>query len=148
MSQFNNNRILIIDEIITKTDVNINQIELELTESSIMDDVESAIENMRILTNMGLNISIDDFGTGSSSFSYLKQFTINKLKIDRKFIKDTPDNHEDVAIVEAIMEMAYKLNLKEATCDVIQGCFLGKPMPADEATRRMQDNDWENQHLL
>jgi len=154
----------IIEEIIKKTGANIKQLELELTESSIMDDAENSIENMRILTDMGLNIAIDDFGTGYSSFSYIKQFTINKLKIDRTFICDTPQEQDDVAIVEAIIAMAHRLKLKvvaegvetaeqlaflqAAKCDVIQGYFLGKPMPSEEATKRLQDDDWPNQERI
>jgi len=154
----------VIKEIIEKTGANINQLELELTESSIMDDAENSIESMRILTDMGLNISIDDFGTGYSSFSYIKQFTIDKLKIDRSFISDTPQEQDDVAIVEAIIAMAHRLKLKvvaegvetaeqlaflqAANCDVIQGYFLGKPMTSDEATKRLQGDDWPNQELI
>jgi len=154
----------VIEETIKKTGANIQQLELELTESSIMDDAENSIESMRILTDMGLNIAIDDFGTGYSSFSYIKQFTINKLKIDRAFISDTPQDQDDVAIVEAIIAMAHRLKLKvvaegvetaeqleflkAAKCDVIQGYFLGKPMTSDEATKRLQKGDWPNQELI
>ncbi|RDH82352.1 MAG: hypothetical protein DIZ80_08640 [endosymbiont of Galathealinum brachiosum] len=154
----------IIEETINKTGADITKLELELTESSIMDDAESSVESMRILTDMGLNISIDDFGTGYSSFSYIKQFSIDKLKIDRTFIKDTPVDQDDVAIVEAIIAMAHRLKLKvvaegvetneqleflkNAKCDVIQGYFLGKPMSADEATKRLQENNWPNQDLI
>ena len=153
-----------IKQIIDKTGADITKLELELTESSIMDDAESSVESMRILTAMGINISIDDFGTGYSSFSYIKQFSIDKLKIDRAFIKDTPVDQDDVAIVEAIIAMAHKLKLKvvaegvetkeqleflmAAKCDVIQGYFLGKPMSADEATKRLLENNWPNQDLI
>jgi len=154
----------IIEEIVLQTEADVEKLDLELTEGSIMDDVESAIENMRQLSEMGINISIDDFGTGYSSFSHIKQFAIDKLKIDRAFIKDTPEDEDDVAIVEAIIAMARRLKikvvaegvetaeqlafLKKAKCDVIQGYLLGKPMPADEATRRLQENDWPNHDLL
>lgn len=154
----------IIKQTVAATGANINNLELELTEGSIMDDVESSIENMRRLSAMGLNISIDDFGTGYSSFSYIKKFSIDKLKIDREFIKDTPDDEDDVAIVEAIIAMAQRLKLKvvaegvetpeqlkflrQAQCDVIQGYLLGEPMTAEEATRRLQENDWPNQNLI
>jgi len=154
----------IVEETIRETGANIKQLELELTEGSIMDNVEKTIESMRILSDMGLKISIDDFGTGYSSFSYIKRFTIDKLKIDREFIKDTPDDEDDVAIVEAIIAMAHKLKLKvvaegvetaeqleflkKARCDIIQGYLLGDPMSADEATVRLQKNHWPNQNLL
>ena len=154
----------IITEIINDTGANENNLELELTEGSIMDDVESSIVNMRSLSEMGLNISIDDFGTGYSSFSYIKQFAIDKIKIDRTFIKDTPQDEDDAAIVEAIIAMAKRLKLKvvgegvetaeqlsflrRAGCDVVQGYLLGRPMPRDEATQRLKDNDWPNAELL
>ncbi len=154
----------IIEDIIKKTGADITKLELELTESSIMDDVENSIKNMRMLTDMGVNISIDDFGTGYSSFGYIKKFTIDKLKIDRAFIKDTPEDRDDVAIVEAIIAMAHRLRikvvaegvetaeqlafLKKAKCDVIQGYFLGKPMTSAEATKRLLEKDWPNQELI
>ncbi len=154
----------IMQETAKKYNVGFNQLELELTEGSIMDDVEKTIENMQKLTDMGLNISIDDFGTGYSSFSYIKRFAIDKLKIDREFIKDTPEDDDDVAIVEAIIAMAHRLKLKvvaegvetaeqleflkKAKCDVIQGYLLGEPMTAEEATRRLQAQDWPNQNLI
>ncbi len=150
----------ILEETILETGADINQLELELTEGSIMDDVEKTIENMRILTDMGIKISIDDFGTGYSSFSYIKRFTIDKLKIDREFIKDTPTDEDDVAIVEAIIAMAHRLKLKvvaegvenaeqleflkKAHCDIVQGYYLGSPMTADEVTQRVQKNEWPN----
>jgi len=154
----------IVEKTIQETGADIHQLELELTEGSIMDDVERTIENMRILTAMGINISIDDFGTGYSSFSYIKKFSIAKLKIDRAFIKDTPQDEDDVAIVEAIIAMAHRLKLQvvaegvetreqlalleNAQCDVIQGYLLGEPMSAEEVTRRLKENDWPNQGLL
>jgi len=154
----------IITEIIKDTGANLQSLELELTESSIMDDVKSSIVNMHDLAKMGLNISIDDFGTGYSSFSYIKQFAIDKIKIDRSFIKDTPDDTDDSAIVEAIIAMAKRLKLKvvgegvetaeqldflrHAGCDVVQGYLLGRPMHGNEATQRLKANDWPNAELL
>lgn len=148
----------IIDDICQQEQCDVSQLEIELTESSIMDDVESSIQNMSVLSGMGLSISIDDFGTGYSSFSYIKQFAIDKLKIDRAFIKDTPGNEDDVAIVEAIIAMAKRLRIKvvaegvetmeqvefllKAKCDYIQGYIMGVPMPEAEATERLDSADW------
>ena len=163
--EFNEQKLqTIIEGIITETGADVTKLDLELTEGSIMDDVDSAIENMRKLSEMGMNISIDDFGTGYSSFSHIKQFAIDKLKIDRAFIKDTPQDEDDVAIVEAIIAMAKRLKikvvaegvetaeqlayLKNVKCDFIQGYLLGKPMPVDEITRRLKEDDWLNQDLL
>lgn len=102
----------VISEVVEASGIDIHRLALELTESSIMEDVENSIETMRELSEMGLTISIDDFGTGYSSFSYLKQFTIAKLKIDREFIRDIPHNEDDAAIVEAIIAMAKRLKIR------------------------------------
>lgn len=163
--EFNEQKLqAIIERIIAETGADISKLELELTEGSIMDDVGSVIENMKKLSELGMKISIDDFGTGYSSFSHIKQFVIDKLKIDRVFIKDTPQDEDDVAIVEAIIAMAKRLKikvvaegvetaeqlayLKDVKCDVIQGYLLGRPMPVDEVTRRLKEGDWPNQDLL
>lgn len=154
----------IVQEICKQEGDVISQLEIELTESSIMDDVESSIKNMGMLSDMGLTISIDDFGTGYSSFSYIKQFAIDKLKIDRAFIKDTPADEDDVAIVEAIIAMAKRLKIKvvaegvetqeqvdfllKANCDYLQGYFMGRPMPEEVATERLIANNWPLQTLF
>lgn len=153
----------VISEVVEASGIDIHRLALELTESSIMEDVENSIETMRELSEMGLTISIDDFGTGYSSFSYLKQFTIAKLKIDREFIRDIPHNEDDAAIVEAIIAMAKRLKirvvaegvesreqlqfLKSAGCDMVQGYLLGKPMPELQAGLCLQDDSWLREHL-
>lgn len=153
----------IVQEICKQEGNKISQLEIELTESSIMDDVESSIKNMSMLSDMGLTISIDDFGTGYSSFSYIKQFAIDKLKIDRTFIKDTPEDEDDVAIVEAIIAMAQRLKIRvvaegvetqeqinfllKANCDYLQGYMMGRPMPEEVATARLIANDWPLHNL-
>ncbi len=162
--EFNEQKLeLMIQQIVEETGVDIHRLELELTESSIMDDVKKAIDNMQKLSDIGVSISIDDFGTGYSSFSYIKQFAIDKLKIDRAFVKDIPADEDDAAIVEAIIAMAKRLKIKvvaegvetveqvefllRAKCDYIQGFILGKPMPVDEITRRLKENDWPLHYL-
>jgi len=101
-----------------------------------------------VIKNLGINIAIDDFGTGYSSLSYLKKLPIDKLKIDKSFIIDIPDNKEDAAITNAIIGIAENLNLKviaegvetkrqkdylsQAGCHLIQGYINYKPMPAEE----------------
>jgi diguanylate cyclase (GGDEF)-like protein len=153
----------IISEVVEEAGIDINRLALELTESSIMEDVENSIETMRELSEMGVTISIDDFGTGYSSFSYLKQFTIAKLKIDREFIRDIPHNEDDCAIVEAIIAMAKRLKirvvaegvesleqlqfLQRAGCDMVQGYLLGKPMPEMQASLCLQDDSWLREQL-
>ncbi|DAB35184.1 MAG TPA: GGDEF domain-containing protein [Sulfurospirillum sp. UBA12182] len=119
-------------------------VELEITESYIMYHPEKSIEILDELHQKGFKISIDDFGTGYSSLSYLKKLPVDKLKIDRSFIKDLPQDSEDSAITKTIITLAKNLNLeviaegvetqaqdlflKENGCDSVQGYFYAKPM--------------------
>lgn len=123
-------------------------LELELTESAIMSDVEDNIIRLQNLKNMGVTIAVDDFGTGYSSLSYLKKFPIDTLKIDRSFIEDIADNENDEAIVKAIMALAESMNLNVVAegietieqlrilhtfnCGLIQGFYFSKPLTNDE----------------
>jgi len=124
-------------------------IELEITESHLMSDVEDAIRQLHTIKDLGVSISIDDFGTGYSSLSYLKRFPVDTLKIDRSFIKDIPGDISDVEITGAIIAMAQKLGLeviaegaetqeqidflKQNGCYNVQGYFFSKPLPEHEA---------------
>ncbi|MCP4695481.1 MAG: EAL domain-containing protein [Gammaproteobacteria bacterium] len=147
-----------IDSLIQELHLDSKYLELELTESLIMPNAEETIETLQSLKDLGMQISIDDFGTGYSSLSYLKRFPIDILKIDRAFIMDIKDGHEDSTLVTAIIAMAHKLNLKVVAegvetqeqleflqahnCDYVQGYLLGKPMPAEEFRRLLkQDNN-------
>ena len=123
-------------------------LELEITESLLMQDVEHAISIMQALKALGISLAIDDFGTGYSSLSYLQRFPIDRLKIDRSFVKDLPTSAGSVAIAQAIIIMAHSLNLSviaegvetesqqafliEKNCDEIQGYYISKPLLADE----------------
>jgi diguanylate cyclase (GGDEF)-like protein/PAS domain S-box-containing protein len=123
-------------------------IELELTESMLMDNVEATKRTLTQLHNNGFNLAIDDFGTGYSSLAYLKEFPIDKLKIDRSFIKDINRSKDDAAITTAVIAMAHKLGLSvlaegventsqlqflnEHHCDSIQGYYYSRPIPADQ----------------
>jgi diguanylate cyclase (GGDEF)-like protein len=129
-------------------------LELELTESLVMQDPEQAAEMLNELKSMGLTLSIDDFGTGYSSLAYLKRFPIDSVKVDRSFVKDIPGDAEDVAIVEAVIALARSLglrvvaegvetaeqheHLKGIGCDEMQGYLKSKPLPADDITRLLQ----------
>ena len=123
-------------------------LELELTESILMDDMSYTLEMLRDLKGMGVDLAIDDFGTGYSSLSYLKQFPIDRLKIDRTFVKCLPDDEEDQRITQAIIAIAHSFNLavvaegverqeqveflSQHGCEAVQGYLFGRPMGADE----------------
>jgi diguanylate cyclase (GGDEF)-like protein len=123
-------------------------LELELTESILIQDTEKVLEAVQRLKSYDIQLSIDDFGTGYSSLSYLKRFNVDKLKIDRSFVCDMAANPNDAVLVRAIIQMARSLNLKTIAegvedehqlsflrlqyCDEGQGYHFAPPMPADE----------------
>ncbi|MEB3290331.1 MAG: EAL domain-containing protein [Leptolyngbya sp.] len=125
-------------------------LELEITETVAMADVETSIRRLLALRQLGIRISMDDFGTGYSCLSYLKQIPLNSLKIDRAFVRDLPANAADQAMVQAITAMAQGLGLsivaegvetleqvnylRRYHCFAMQGYLLGKPLPAKDAT--------------
>ncbi|MEW5769551.1 MAG: EAL domain-containing protein [Pseudomonadota bacterium] len=125
-------------------------IEVEITESALMRDVENAVAKLRKLADQGVDISIDDFGTGYSSLSYLKKLPVHTLKIDRSFIHDLNSHQSGATIVAGITAMAKGLNLKvvaegveteeqlaylrDLGCDAYQGYFYSRPITADKAT--------------
>ncbi len=124
------------------------QLELELTESMIMQDVDQALGTMEELERLGVQLSIDDFGTGYSSLAALKTFPVGRLKIDMSFIKGLPDDEDDRTVAAAVISLGQKLKLKVIAegvetaeqadflrsnrCDEMQGYHLSKPIPADE----------------
>ena len=126
------------------------QLELEITESTIMQHIDAAASTMRALHCSGMKISIDDFGTGYSSLNHLKRFPINTVKIDRSFIRDITIDSDDAAIVSAIISMAHSMGLRviaegvetaaqlsilrDLQCNEIQGFLFSPPVPPDEAT--------------
>jgi diguanylate cyclase (GGDEF)-like protein len=121
-------------------------LELELTESAVMQDAESSVQIMRKLSDLGLRISVDDFGTGYSSLSYLRRLPLDKLKIDRSFIREIVTSRDDAEIVRAIVTLAHSLHLKVIAegvetaeqltflrslgCDQYQGYYCSPPLPA------------------
>ncbi len=120
-------------------------IELEITETALLKDTRDTQTNVRALSDMGVCITLDDFGTGQSSLSLLKRFPIGRLKIDRSFVSGLPLDSEDVAIVGAVLSLAHALDipvvgegvedeaqlafLQQRDCDDVQGFLLGRPMP-------------------
>jgi diguanylate cyclase (GGDEF)-like protein/PAS domain S-box-containing protein len=123
-------------------------LELEITESLLMQDAEGAIGILRDLKELGVLLAIDDFGTGYSSLSYLKRFPIDRLKIDRELVRDITTNAEDAAITKAVIAMAKTMNLRviaegveteeellfltKKRCHEIQGFYLSRPVPAED----------------
>lgn len=132
-------------------------LELELTEGSIMEDIDSSIRTLDALHDMGIRISIDDFGTGYSSLSYLKRFPVDYLKIDRSFVDGVPEDKDDIAIIQSIIALSRKLGiatiaegveteeqlrfLEDEGCDGVQGFLLSHPLPGEEALA------WLSQHV-
>jgi diguanylate cyclase (GGDEF)-like protein len=147
-SQFHEPELVVeLAAILKSTGVSPALIELEITESMVMRDPDRAVEVMEALHRMGVRIAIDDFGTGHSSLGYLKRFPIDRLKVDRSFVRDLPHNNDDVAIARAVIAMAHSLRmtvvaegvehreqfelLRDEGCDEFQGYYCAKPM--DEA---------------
>jgi len=147
--QFNNEGLIeMIETTLEKEKIPSKYIELEITESAIMKNADQAIEIINELTKRDIRISIDDFGTGYSSLAYLKKFTVDKLKIDREFIKDLPHDKEDVALTSTMIMMAKNLGLDvlaegvetkdqvnfliQQGCNIVQGYYYSKPLPEHE----------------
>jgi diguanylate cyclase (GGDEF)-like protein/PAS domain S-box-containing protein len=143
-----------IRKCLVETGLDPRLLELELTESMVMQDPEQAATMLNELKSLGLTLSIDDFGTGYSSLAYLKRFPINSVKVDRSFVKDIPGDTEDLAIVEAVIALAHSLRLRviaegveteeqyahlqKLGCDEMQGYYKSKPLPVEDATRFLE----------
>lgn len=141
------NIVELIRDVLSDTGLEARWLELELTESLIMDEAENVIETLRSLKAVGVRLSIDDFGTGYSSLSYLRRFAIDKLKIDRSFVQDATRTADGAAIVKAVIGLAKTLNLcviaegvetheqlhflSQQGCDEVQGYYFARPMPPE-----------------
>jgi EAL domain-containing protein (putative c-di-GMP-specific phosphodiesterase class I) len=144
-----------IKAILDETGIAPHLLELELTESMMMNDVEHAVAILHKLKAIGVHLSIDDFGTGYSSLSYLRRFPIDLLKIDQSFVRDITVDPDDAAIVLSIISLAHSLRLKviaegvetEAQlsylqyhgCDLMQGFYFSRALPADDCTALFHD---------
>jgi len=133
-----------------ETGIAADQLELEITESSIMLDQERAFKSLADLKTLGVRLSIDDFGTGYSSLAYLQQLEVHKLKVDMAFVRDMTSNSSNASIVKAIIAMGHSLGLeviaegvedigqarylRTLQCDVMQGYLISKPLPAEDMT--------------
>ena len=133
-----------VERVLKHYDVAAGWLELELTESMLMRDAEDVIRMMEGLKGIGISLSLDDFGTGFSSLSYLKRFPIDKLKIDQSFVRGIPDDSKDMAITRSIIDLAQHLKLKvlaegvettaqsdflqQAGCEQVQGFLFSRPL--------------------
>jgi len=138
----------LVGSILEETGLEAQYLEMELTESIIMHDIESTITTLKGLKKMGVKLAIDDFGTGYSSLAYLKLFPIDHLKIDRSFVFNIAKDTNDAAIAASVVVLAHSMNLKvvaegvetreqleilrEKGCDFVQGYFFSKPLSASE----------------
>jgi EAL domain-containing protein (putative c-di-GMP-specific phosphodiesterase class I) len=154
--QFRNaNYVQQVKDTLDKYGVDPSCLELEVTESVVMDDPQAVINVLTELKDFGIEIAIDDFGTGFSSLSYLQKLPISRIKIDRAFVKDIPGKDAG-AIAELIVSLGKKMNLKTIAegietqdqadylislgCDEAQGFMYSKPLPAQELTEFVQQN--------
>jgi EAL domain-containing protein (putative c-di-GMP-specific phosphodiesterase class I) len=137
-----------VAKVLRDTGLDGSYLELELTESMVMNNAEHFIIKLHRLKALGVQLSIDDFGTGYSSLSYLKRFPLDRLKIDQSFIRDSATNPHDAAIVRSVIDMGHSLNFKVIAegvenseqlaflranhCDEFQGYYFSEPLAAGE----------------
>ncbi len=150
-----------IKTVISETGIDASSLKLELTESAVMDNAETAILMLKQIKETGVQISIDDFGTGYSSLSYLHRFPIDLLKVDRSFVSAMEENTENGEIVRTVIALAKALNLKVVAegiesihqfhqlrilgCEYGQGYLFSKPLPVADIERLLKDNNrWQN----
>jgi diguanylate cyclase (GGDEF)-like protein len=135
-----------------------SDLELEITESMVMNDPEQAVSILRRLKELGIRVAIDDFGTGYSSLAYLKRFPIDSVKVDRSFVEDIPEDVNSMAIAQAVIAMAHSLRLKVVAegveseaqlsflrgegCDEIQGHYFSEARAASELSEIMRRTLW------
>jgi EAL domain-containing protein (putative c-di-GMP-specific phosphodiesterase class I)/CheY-like chemotaxis protein len=163
--QFNQSDLVeMVSSVLNATELPAHCLDLELTESLVMTDVERAIDVLNQLRALGVKLSIDDFGTGYSSLSYLKRFPIDVLKIDRSFVREISQNPNDAAISDAIISMAHSLGiqviaegveteaqcefLSRNMCDMMQGFLFSKALAADDMEALLKTGRRLPEHLL
>jgi len=146
--QFKNSGLLsVVESALEASGLDPSRLEVEITESVLLDNTLGNISTLRKLKSLGVRIALDDFGTGYSSLSYLRSFPFDKIKIDRSFINDMHDSREALAIIRAITGMSRSLDiqttaegvetdeqfrrLKEEGCTLFQGYFFGRPQPSE-----------------
>lgn len=163
--QFKRGNILdTVSKVLKQSGLPPNMLELELTESILLQDMESALKTIHDLKALGVHLSIDDFGTGYSSLSYLKQLKVDKLKIDKSFVHDLVTDLDDMAIVTAIIQLGKNLQmrviaegvetaeqlhfLRSHECDEVQGYYFSKPLAAPRFTDWLYSRNQPNTQLM
>lgn len=155
--------ITLVQEVVRDTGIDPSQLELELTESILIDDLEHTLDALSQLRAMGVRMAIDDFGTGYSSLNYLKQFPVDSLKIDQSFIRGLPENAEDAQITRTIISMAHNLGLgviaegvetpeqlkflQQVGCEEVQGFYFSKPLPEEKLLEYIQQKQKQNKKI-
>lgn len=150
------NFIEILTRILSESQLPAHKLEIEITEGFLIENKQKAIHDLQKIAELGVSIALDDFGTGYSSLSYLKGLPLQKLKIDRSFINDIPDDKESNAIVSAILAMGNSLSLivtaegiedekqmsylDQIGCHFGQGYYLGRPLSVEDATNLLKKN--------
>jgi EAL domain-containing protein (putative c-di-GMP-specific phosphodiesterase class I) len=153
-----------ITETLAISELPANYLELEITESVAMENITRTSSKLNDLKKHGISIAIDDFGTGYSSLSYLKRFPVQKLKIDKSFVKHSITDAQDSTIIKAIISMSHDLGLKVCAegvedaqqyslleslgCDIAQGYFVSKPLSADDLQIWLASHKAKNSSLL
>lgn len=142
--------------VLESTGIDPKQVELEVTESVLMDDVEASSVTLSELRDLSVHLSVDDFGTGYSSLAYLRRFPVDKLKVDRSFVSGLGQDESDSAIVAAVINLAHTLGLeavaegvetadqllglRQLGCDLAQGFYMARPMPDEQLLNLLAEN--------
>ncbi|WP_394780786.1 EAL domain-containing protein [Undibacterium sp.] len=150
------NIVALVSKVLEETGCLPEWLELEITESVVMEDPQSATDTLQELSDMGVHLSIDDFGTGYSSLSYLKRFPIDTLKIDQSFVRDISTDADDAAIARAVIALAHSMRLEVVAegvetieqldylraqgCDLMQGYYFSRPLPPEDMEKFLKMN--------
>jgi EAL domain-containing protein (putative c-di-GMP-specific phosphodiesterase class I) len=140
-----------IERVVRAVGADFHWLELEITESAIMADVERSMRVLHGLHDLGIRISVDDFGTGYSSLTYLRRLPVDTVKIDRSFVVEMAVNPEDAIIVRSVIDLAHNLGLSVVAegvedsaayamlvsmgCEVVQGYYLSRPLRSDDIAK-------------
>ncbi|HLO12488.1 MAG TPA: EAL domain-containing protein [Pseudoneobacillus sp.] len=151
------NIFIIVERTLKEWNIEPTNLEIEITESTLMNEDESTLASIHALHRKGVHFSIDDFGKGYSSLSYLKNFKINTIKIDKAFVQNVHDNHENASITQAIVSLAHSMNLRvcaegvehkeemdyliDSMVDELQGYYISHPLPAEQVYNYVINNN-------